>query len=123
MFAILLMQIGFVQPVAAGTNAEKEAKFAEKVKDNITKLGTGTEAKVRLKLKDKTKLKGYISEAGTDTFTVIEAKNGAATVVAYSQVKQAKGRNNLTGKQIAIIAVAAALFIIPLVIFANSKGN
>ena len=117
-FAVLLMQVGFVRPVVAGTNAEKEAKFAEKVKDGIAKLGTGTEAQVKIKLKDKTKLKGYISEAGADSFTVIDADTGVTTSVDYSQVKQAKG-NNLSKNVILVITLAAIFAVLIAVIAAG----
>lgn len=121
MFAVLLMQVGFVQSVAAGTKAEKEAKFAEKVKAGIAKLGTGTEARIEVKLKDKTKLKGYVSEAGADSFTVVDAKTGAATEVAYPQVKTVKG-NNLSKGAIAtiVLGISVALIVIGVIIAAGS---
>jgi hypothetical protein len=86
----------------ASTNSEKEARLIEKVKSSITKLGTGTDARVEVKLRDKTKLKGYISEIGEDYFVVTDAKTGTATTVAYPQVKQVKGNNLSTGAKIAI---------------------
>ncbi len=46
MLAILIINLGLAQTVAAHTNPEKEAKFAEKVKAGIAKLGTGTDARV-----------------------------------------------------------------------------
>jgi hypothetical protein len=36
------------------------------VKEGIHKLGTGLDARIEVKLRDKTKLKGYVSEAGED---------------------------------------------------------
>jgi hypothetical protein len=89
-------------PCLAGTNAEKEARFAEKVKANIMKLGTGPDARVHVKLRDKTKLEGYISEAGTDSFVVMNSKTNVATTVLYPQVKSVKGNNLSTGVWIAI---------------------
>ncbi len=38
----------------AGSKAEKETRFAEKVKDGISKLGTGPDARIEVKLRDKT---------------------------------------------------------------------
>ena len=63
----------------------KEAKHAEKVKVNITKLGTGKDARVEVKLRDKTKLKGYVSEINENNFVVVEDKMGASNEVAYSE--------------------------------------
>lgn len=111
-----LMQVAFAQPVAANTKAEKEAQLVEKIKAGIAKLGTGPEARIELKLRDKTKLKGYVGEAGDEQFTVVDAKTGAATTVAYPQVQQVKGNNLSKGAKIAIgIAVIALPIIIALI--------
>ena len=117
----LLMHAGFAQSVAAGTNPEKEAKFAEKVKAGIAKLGTGTEARVVVKLKNKTKLKGYVSEAGADSFTVIDEKTGAATEVPYSNAKQVKG-NNLS-KNVTLTPVLVDIFAVLLTFVALAFGT
>lgn len=96
----------------AATNVEsKEAKSAAKVKAGIAKLGTGSSARVEVKLRDKTKIKGYISEATEDYFVVVEDKTGEATQVPYQQVKKVKGKNNLTGEQIGIIVIIGLIVI------------
>jgi preprotein translocase subunit SecF len=110
-----LMAAAAAQPVSAATltKAEKEAQFVEKVKAGIAQLGTGTEARVEVKLRDKTKLKGYISEAGAERFTVVDAKTGIATIVAYPQVKQVKGHNLSRGAE---IAIGIAVILIPIIV-------
>lgn len=109
----LLMQVTYVQPVAASTRAEKEARFAEKVKVGILKLGIGPEARVEVKLRDKRKLKGYISEASEEHFVVVDDKTGASVPVAYPQVTQAKGNNLSAGVQLAIgLGALVLLFVI-----------
>ncbi len=52
--------------------------FAGKVKAEIAKLGTGSDARVKIKLKDGTKIKGYIMEAGENQFVVMNSKNGSS---------------------------------------------
>ena len=102
-----------VAPASAASNAEKEARFAEKVKANVLKLGTGQAARVKIKLRDKTKLEGYISATDGEGFTVIDPKTGMATTVAYPQVKSVKGNNLSTGAKIAIgVGIGAALLFI-----------
>jgi hypothetical protein len=110
-----LIQVASAQPVAAVilTKAEKEAQFVEQVKAGITQLGTGTEARVEVKLRDKTKLKGYISEASAEQFTVVDAKTGMATIVAYPQVKQVKGNNLSKGAK---IAIGIGIVLLPIII-------
>jgi hypothetical protein len=99
--------------VLAKTNPEKEARKTEKVKQGILKLGVGSEVLVRVKLKDKTKLDGYISEAGADSFVVTNGKSGIATVITYPQVKSIQGHNLSTGAKIAIgIGIAAAVVLV-----------
>ena len=66
----LVLNLAIAPSAFASGNPEKEAKFAEKVKTNIAKLGTGPEAKVEIKLKDGTKIKGYVTEASVDKFVV-----------------------------------------------------
>ena len=99
---VVLVHMVSATPALAGTNAEKDAQFAEKIRANILKLGTGPDALVRVKLRDKTKLEGYIREAGTDSFVVMNTKTGVATTVAYPQVKTVRGNNLSTGVWIAI---------------------
>jgi len=97
----------------ASSREEKEAKLAADVKAGITKLGTGPTALVEIKLRDKTKLKGHVQEIAEDHFIVIDDRTGAATTVAYPQVKQIKGNNLSTGAKIAItLVIIGVLFAI-----------
>ena len=96
----LLLQAAAV-PAFAATGAEKEAKRAEKVRTQLAKLGTGKDARVRVELRDKTKLEGFLSAADADTFTVTD-NAGKTTAVPYQQVKKAQGNNLSTGAKIAI---------------------
>jgi hypothetical protein len=98
-----------VQSLAANSSAEKEARRTEKVRATIHKLGVGEAARVAVKLRDKTKLAGYISALNEETFTIMEIATGKATVVAYPAVAQVKGHNLSTGAKIAIIGLAAGV--------------
>jgi len=107
--AVLLLNLLSVTPATAGTRLE-ELKFTEKVKGEIVKLGTGPDAQIELKLRDKTRLKGYVLESDATQFVVVEAKTGVVTSVLYPQVQKVKGNNLATGVKIAIgvgIAVLA----------------
>jgi len=114
----LLMTLA-LPSVSAKSAAEKQARFTEKVKAGILKLGTGPQARVEVRLWDKTKLSGYISEANETSFMIADA-NGAKAVVAYPDVAQVKGNNLSTGKKFAIAAViVGALAIIYFAFFAG----
>lgn len=114
----LLLMLGNTPVAAATTKEEKAAAHAAKVKTEIGKLGTGPDAQIRVKLRDKTKLSGYISQANADSFVITDSKTGAATEVPYPNVTQAKGKNLSTGATIAIaagIAVGVTLLVLYLV--------
>ena len=107
----LLLQAAAV-PALARSGAEKEARRAEKVRTQIAKLGTGRDALVRLELRDKTKLEGFVSEAGADTFAVTD-RAGKTTTVGYGQVSKARGHNLSTGAKIGIgIGIGAAIVLL-----------
>jgi hypothetical protein len=120
--AALLLQAA-AAPAFAGTNAKKDSERAEKVRAQLSKLGTGRDAVVRVELQDKTKLEGYLSEAGADSFTVTD-REGKATTVAYPQVRKAQGNNLSTGAKIAIgagIGAAVVLVILYSMYAANER--
>ena len=96
----LLLQAAIV-PAFAKSSAEKDAERAAKVRAQLVKLGTGKDARVKLELRDKTKLEGYLSETADTRFAVTDA-SGKTTSVEYSQVKKAQGNNLSTGAKIAI---------------------
>lgn len=111
--AALLINLAGMTPAYADSKEEKQVRFAEKVKASVLKFGTGEAARVKVKLRDKTKLEGYISAADGEGFTVTNSKTGMATTVAYPQVKSVKGHNLSTGAKIAIgVGIAAAIIFI-----------
>ena len=103
LISALLYALLVVPAFAATSNPEeKEAARVAKIKASITKLGTGPDAKIEIKLRDKTKLSGYVSQANTESFMITDPKTGAATEVPYPNVAQAKGNNLSTGAAIAL---------------------
>lgn len=104
----------------ANSDAEKEARLAVKVKDGIHKLGTGEAARVRLKLKDKTEIEGYVSQSNEDSFTVVDSATGQATDITYPQVRKIRG-NNLSTKTKIAIGIGIAAIVIGVILAANSK--
>jgi hypothetical protein len=93
----------------------KEVQRTERVKTAIAELGTGTNARIKLELRDKRKIKGFVSEAGQDNFTVVDEITGAAIPVQYPQVTKVKGDNLSTKTKIAIGFAVVAVFVINMV--------
>lgn len=117
---VLLAQGALVVPVNAKTKEEKAQQHAAKVKAAIAKLGIGESARTEVKLRDETKLKGYIREAGEADFVIVDVKTGAATTVPYPQVKQVKGNNLSTGTKIAIgLGIVAGVILFLALLFAE----
>jgi len=67
-----------------------------KVKAAVAKRGTGPKAKVTVKLKDQTRLKGYISNAGDNSFTLSDSKTGQVRTLAYSDVAEVKKQGGMS---------------------------
>lgn len=108
--ALLMIQALPLRQAFARSRTEKDAEFTEKVRIGVSRIGVGPEAWVELKLRDKSKIKGYISEAGNDSFVVKDSRTGAATTVAYPDVAQIKGNhfNEKTKVAIIIVVIVAA---------------
>lgn len=117
----LLLSFISVSSVAAQSKEKEAAAFTADVKKRIARLGTGPEAKAEVKLQDKTKLKGYVSKIGDDSFALTDTKTNAETTVLYPNVTQLKTKMS-TGEVITISALAGvgALF---LIIVAVSGGH
>lgn len=111
MLVLLLFTGTCVEFAAAKGSENKPARLAAKVKAGIAQLGVGKDARVKVKLKNKTKLEGYVSASDETGFAVTNAETGAITRVEYAQVKNIKGNNLSTGAKIAIAAGIAAAVI------------
>jgi hypothetical protein len=77
--------------VVAQTPIDKHARFTQRVKEAVRGLGTGPQAKLRMRLRDTTPLKGYVRAAGEDNFELLNTETGVAMSIPYSQVKKLKG--------------------------------
>jgi hypothetical protein len=65
---------------------------AERARAVVTRVGVGEKARVEVKLPDNTKVKGYVSEASADSFTLMDSKTGAMRTFSYADVSQVKKR-------------------------------
>lgn len=108
----LLFSLTLFAP-AATLPQQQERQFAEKVRAAVARLGTGTAARIEVRLRNKTKIKGYVSVADEHGFVVVDGKTGVATQVTYPQVGKVKGHNLTTGEKILlawfIVAVTATV--------------
>lgn len=120
-FGLIFTLLSFVtvNPVFTQTKEEKKrAKKIAKIKKGIEKLGTGEDAKIKVKLQDKTKVKGHVKSTGDDDFTIIEKKTGNERTFKYSEIRHVSGKNLPLGVKIAIgvgIGIAAAIILFEII--------
>jgi sRNA-binding regulator protein Hfq len=88
----------------------KEGKSRERVKAEVLKRGTGEKAKVKVKLRNGSEVRGYISKADQDTFD-IHGKNSENVTLAYADVLSVRKAGMSRGAKIGIAAGGAALVI------------
>ena len=113
---LLATAFGF-RTVTAQTGAD--AQRTDKVRAKVIKLGEGRNARVEVKLRDNTKLKGYLSKTEQDSFTVTDSKTGASRTLAYADVQELKTPGSGTSRRTWLIvgaSVAAAVIIVGLTV-------
>jgi hypothetical protein len=96
-----------VQPAVEPPPASN-LQLAEKARMDVQKRGVGEKSRVTVRLRDRTEVKGYISQVEADTFQVTDWKSGQVTTVAYQDVTRIRGGGISTGAKIAIGAGVVA---------------
>jgi hypothetical protein len=94
---------------------ESNAQQIEKVKMAIQQRGTGEKSKVKIRLRDKTELKGYISQIDSTSFQLTDNKTGHATTISYDSVDKVGGPGMAKSTKLVLyigVAVAAAAIIL-----------
>ena len=87
----------------------RDAELAAKSRAKVAKIGVGQNAKVEVKLRDESRIKGYVSEVHQDSFTVVERETGVSRSVGYADATEVKrSGGGLSTKGWAIIGAAAA---------------
>ncbi|MDQ1707000.1 MAG: hypothetical protein QOJ88_211 [Pyrinomonadaceae bacterium] len=80
----------------------------EKSRAKVQSIGTGSNARVAVKLRDNTQLKGYISAADQESFTVIDNKTGTTHTISYADASSVKkAGSGISTKTWIILGVAA----------------
>ena len=98
-------------PAAVASSTQQ----AEKVKVAIQKRGTGQKSRVKIRLRDKTERRGYISQIDDTSFHLTDQKTGGTTTIAYDSVEKVSGQGPARATKIVIfvgIGVAAAAIIL-----------
>lgn len=108
---ILLSSAFGQQPALAQT--PEGARPAAETRAAVQRLGAEAKTRVELRLQDGTRLRGPISAAGEETFTITDSKTGAPRTVAYADVASVKkSGGGLSARTWVIIGAAAAAAVI-----------
>jgi len=106
--------------VARQTQADGDARLLDEVKVKVARLGVGERARVTVRFKDGTKLKGYIAQARDSEFVVRDRKTDAPSVVLYRDVARVESnRAHSTARNVALgtaIGAGAVLTILGVLI-------
>ena len=110
LLAIVLFVASISLPVAA---QQTNSNGTDKVKAKVAKLGVGEKAKATVILKDGTKKKGYIGQAGDDDFVLRDRKTDSPTTIRYSDVtKVESNKGHSTARNLALgIGIGAGAFL------------
>ncbi len=124
----LMLLFTNLQSIKAQTKNGNNAANVEKIKANVTKRGTGRKARVNVKMLNGTKMKGFISQAGDDSFTLTDSKTKQTSTLAYSDVAQVKGTGlSTTSKTLIGVGVGVAITVVVLAAtfdpFCGFSGN
>ncbi len=105
-------------PALAKTQGAQGMQSSEQVRSKIARLGVGEKARATVWLKNGTKVKGYIAQAGENDAVIRDRKTDAPTTVAYQDItKVDNNRGHSTARNIAIgVGVGAAAVITVLAI-------
>ena len=75
-------------PLASAQTTKQDAKRAARWREVLSSYGTGKDSRVAVRLRDKSELRGYISEKDDESFVVTNAETGASARVLYTQVEK-----------------------------------
>jgi hypothetical protein len=117
----LLASVLFVASISTPIAAQKSnsaGTTVDTVRAKVAKLGVGEKAKATVILKDGTKKKGYIAQAGSDDFVLRDRKTDSPTTIRYTDVSKVESnRGHSTARNLAIgIGIGAGAFLAILLI-------
>ncbi len=109
-FAVMLAGVVFFSAFGIKrAGAQTKDKATEKIKSKVRKIGVGTNARVEVKLRDNTQMRGYITESNQDSFTMFDKYSGSNKTISYADATQVKkGGSAFSAKSLIIMGAVAA---------------
>ena len=111
-FTLLLVAVLVFNSVAVTQATQTQGgSQAAKVKTEVQKCGIGEQSRVKVRLRNKAEVKGYISKIEDASFDVTDKNTGRATTIPYADVEKVQGSGLSKGAKIGIIAGAAVAIV------------
>src|SRR6185369_3195847 len=105
--ATLIAVCAFVPAAQAQQQSDQTAKVKAEVVNRLNKK----EEHVKIRLRNGTEVKGYITQTSDNGFTLSNEKTKTGTEIAYADVQHVEGRGMSKTKKIAIgVGIGAAVF-------------
>ncbi len=82
------------------TNHPVEPRGVSQVRRLIENLGSGEDALVAVRLRDKSVVSGYVAQIERDSLVVVDPNTGAASTVDYTQIGRLQGLNVASGVEV-----------------------
>ena len=120
LLVVAVLLLGTVSQPALAKQSGGQVPTVEAVKSKLARLGTGAKAKATIKLKNGTKVKGYVAQTGDEEFVMRDRKTDAPTTIRYADVlKVEENKGHSTARNIGIgvaVGVGVVLTIIGILI-------
>src|SRR4051812_4741704 len=119
---LALLLVGLLFHGLNAAPAKRDAQADEKVKLKVAKMGVGEKARVTVRTKTGRKIKGFVSQSGSDGFTVRDRNSGEAIVFSYSDVEKVednRGHSTLRNVLIGVGIGAGAFLAVIAIVFAS----
>ena len=102
-------------PFGPAARAQQQLDQTAKVKNEVVNRLNKKEEHVKVRLRNGTEVKGYITQTSENGFTLSNEKTKTGTDIAYADVQHVEGRGMSKTKKIAIaagvgVAIFAAMF-------------
>jgi hypothetical protein len=92
---VMCADVEALQPATA-----RSAPRVDALRKVVEKLGSGQDALVAVRLRDRSIVSGYLSEAGPRSFTVAGLHGAASRSIDYAQIDRLAGYNFSTGVRV-----------------------
>jgi len=99
---LIICLIHTIAVTSATARPQANKTLSQKVKEGIARIGTGKDTSVTVEMKNKTVVKGFVNEAGEESFIIRDLTSDKSTSIAYSDVKKIVGKNIATGQNMSV---------------------